>query len=77
MGKFASTIKVGPPRQGHWCGLCAFMESLDPESRAEVLTLLRDDRWGNKALADEFSQYVADIDSRTVDVHRKSRATRG
>ena len=77
MGKFAEVVKLGAPRRGHWCVMCVFLDGLDDESRSELVGMLRDDSWGDKALAEVVGEHIEGVDARIVDVHRKSRAARG
>lgn len=77
MGKFASAVKNGPPRTGHWCVVCDFLETLDEESRSEAKAMIADKSWSNVTLVNTFAVEGCGGDNIVMDVHRKSRAARG
>ena len=77
MGKLANVLEAGPPRVGHWCPVCAWLESLDVETRSEAEAMIADTSWKPAALVEQFAPLGCAGLNSDIHMHRQSAARRG
>lgn len=78
MGKLSATLAEGAPMQGHWCAICAHMETEDAETREEMRAMISDRAWSPSAIVFAWARDLGFVVENTaVDIHRKSARARG
>jgi len=73
MGRVSEAIKQGPPRVGHWCDICTWLDSLDDDDRGAFAAVMDDDEaWNNEAVKVMLADFGVRVMSRDVYNHRRA-----
>lgn len=72
MGLLAEAVKRGPQvKKGPPCTVSVWLNTLDPETRAEAQQILDDESWAHTAISKTFKPLGLDVNPQTIGRHRR------